>query len=212
MGSVPRRGTPLATPMQPTPASAIQDKDRKWKDAETAIEELKSIELIPLVMDVVIAASNGTLRAQDVENAAREILRNIHGLSETPEERSVRVDKLKRNIEVKEKSLHKFRDLVGKRITLPPREDTQEATMSPDQQGHSQQRVQISTPTITEYPAVTKSDAEPADSNVDLSDIDMVDQDEFKAEVPESDAAIDISGIEDIPNLESLDDHDMNMG
>lgn len=55
--------------MQPTPASAIQDKDRKWKDAETAIEELKSIELIPLVMDVVIAASNGTLRAQDVENA-----------------------------------------------------------------------------------------------------------------------------------------------
>lgn len=143
---------------------------------------------------------------------AREILRNIHGLSETPEERSVRVDKLKRNIEVKEKSLHKFRDLVGKRITLPPREDTQEATMSPDQQGHSQQRVQISTPTITEYPAVTKSDAEPADSNVDLSDIDMVDQDEFKAEVPESDAAIDISGIEDIPNLESLDDHDMNMG
>lgn len=52
-------------------------------------------------------------------NKAREILRNIHGLSETPDERAARVERLTKNISRKTEALQKLRARVGERITLP---------------------------------------------------------------------------------------------
>ncbi len=63
-------------------------------------------------------------------NKAREILRNIHGLSETPDERAARVERLTKNISRKTEALQKLRARVGERITLPdpptPKEDEDE--------------------------------------------------------------------------------------
>ncbi len=63
-------------------------------------------------------------------NKAREILRNIHGLSETPDERAARVERLTKNISRKTDALQRLRARVGERITLPdpptPKEDEDE--------------------------------------------------------------------------------------
>ncbi|KAH3667873.1 hypothetical protein WICMUC_005151 [Wickerhamomyces mucosus] len=108
-----------------TNSSASADK---WSRDATSIEELKNLELVPLVLDIVEDINSGKLLPKDVDNSAgtirvrinkaREILKNIHGLSELPEERQKRVDRLTKNIENKSRSLQSFKELVSTRIEL----------------------------------------------------------------------------------------------
>ncbi|CCH41100.1 hypothetical protein BN7_637 [Wickerhamomyces ciferrii] len=117
--NIQRHSSPFRPDIRLKSEQPTVSEETKLKNAEEAIQELKSLELLPLVLDIVEDVNSGKLLPKDVENAAREILRNIHGLSETPEERSVRVEKLKKNITRKSEALQRFREKVGERIALP---------------------------------------------------------------------------------------------
>lgn len=78
----PAIGTPLRTmtPMLSTTTPKLsveqtqdqlqQDQEAdQWEDTERAVEELRAVELLPLVMDIVEKANDDTLRPQDAENA-----------------------------------------------------------------------------------------------------------------------------------------------
>lgn len=57
---------------------------------------------------------------------ARDILRTMHGLAETPEEREQRVLRLKKNIESKSNILQRFKDTVSQRLPLSKEEGPQQ--------------------------------------------------------------------------------------
>ncbi|ODQ58319.1 hypothetical protein WICANDRAFT_64455 [Wickerhamomyces anomalus NRRL Y-366-8] len=135
-----RHSSPFTPDIRLKSEESKLDEESKLKDAEAAIQELKNLELLPLVLDIVEDVNSGKLLPKDVDNAAgtlkvrinkaREILRNIHGLSETPDERAARVERLTKNISRKTAALQKLRARVGERITLPdpptPKEDEDE--------------------------------------------------------------------------------------
>ncbi|CAM9021495.1 unnamed protein product [Wickerhamomyces anomalus] len=131
-----RHSSPFTPDIRLKSEESKLDEESKLKDAEAAIQELKNLELLPLVLDIVEDVNSGKLLPKDAGtlkvriNKAREILRNIHGLSETPDERAARVERLTKNISRKTEALQKLRARVGERITLPdpptPKEDEDE--------------------------------------------------------------------------------------
>jgi hypothetical protein len=105
----------------------------------------------------------------------------MHGLSETPQEREAKVNSLKKNIDVKSRSLQSFRDIVGQRILLPPR----------DADGPQQIPSQIKDTEMSE-----KSEDQEQQTTLDLADegndVEMMDE---LFDIPQG---TEISGI-DIP-------------
>jgi hypothetical protein len=64
-------GTPLANEIGTVLPLRSESEDEKqtWQDTEEGIEQLKALELLPLVMDIVEGVNLDRIRPQDVENA-----------------------------------------------------------------------------------------------------------------------------------------------
>ncbi|KAH3680753.1 hypothetical protein WICPIJ_008114 [Wickerhamomyces pijperi] len=120
--------TAAATPASFTSNITSTAVNDKWCKNATSVEELRNLELVPLVLDVMEGVNSGNVLPKDVENAAgtirvrinkaRELIKNIHGLAELPEERLHRVETLNQNIDKKTNALLRLKRLVSQKIDL----------------------------------------------------------------------------------------------
>lgn len=141
-------------------------------------------------------------------NKAKEILKTIHGLSETPEERSIRVERLGKNISRKTDALQKLRSKVGERIQLPdpptPKEeeesevaiDTKEESVDPSatQEGRKDEDLHM-----VDSSAALKVEATP-DANLQNESLDQ------KVPFMTEDNNFDFENFNDFPAIGNQDE------
>lgn len=64
-----RHSSPFSPQIRLKSEETTVNEESKLKDAEAAIQELKSLELLPLVLDIVEDVNAGKLLPKDVDNA-----------------------------------------------------------------------------------------------------------------------------------------------
>ncbi len=69
-----RHSSPFTPDIRLKSEESKLDEESKLKDAEAAIQELKNLELLPLVLDIVEDVNSGKLLPKDVDNAVSIVL------------------------------------------------------------------------------------------------------------------------------------------
>lgn len=164
-----------------------------------------------MVLTIILTFNQqaGTIRVRI--NKAREILRTIHGLAESPEERATRVNTLSKNITRKTDALQKFREQVGKRISLPDPPTPQEDEVEKEEIKTSEVATEQETPAVEikeEGEDVKMEDSEEIkkDPTPDLQRQPFEQTDTFMSE----DVNFDLENFGDFPTIGNQDD-DINM-
>ncbi|ODV94491.1 hypothetical protein PACTADRAFT_77075 [Pachysolen tannophilus NRRL Y-2460] len=174
---------------------------QKLENAHESLKEIKQMELIPVLLELIEDVKKGKLSPKDFENAAgrlririakiKALLCDIDGLDESHEERISRINRVNENIEKKKSLLLNFRESVGERIQLPELKleldqdiittSSAEPDAEPDDKADEKQGTDPMDQETTE-PAATETPAIKGEEN---NDILMPDAEAPDAEAPE---------------------------